>query len=216
MTLTLYETIQRIVQQELRQIRTAELALVQEQHAHASDSDKDNYACTVQLRNSGIVLRQVPLATHRIGSVSIPAVGELVLVQFVGGDINAPVITGRFYNDEERPPVNDDGQAILHVPLGADDSEAVHLELHSGETREVLFKLGEALVLEVRDDDPVIKLDIDGGKATLQIDRDGAVTIESQGTITLKGNEINIEAQSQLTLKGQSQVTIEGGTINLN
>jgi phage baseplate assembly protein gpV len=208
MTLTLYETVQRIVQEELGRVRTAELALVQEQHPHAGDSDKDNYACTVRLRDSGIVLEQVPVATSRIGSVSIPAVNELVLVQFVGGDINAPIITGRLYNDEDRPPVNDDGQAILHLPLGAEDGDAVHMELHSGDARELVFRLGSGIEVRVRDDDPVVELKVDGGKLTLRVDRDGAVALESQGNVELKGNEISIEAQSQLNLKG--------GTVNIN
>jgi phage baseplate assembly protein gpV len=206
MTLTLYETVQRIVQEELGRVRTAELAIVQEQHPHADDSDKDNYACTVRLRDSGIVLEQVPVATSRIGCVTIPAVNELVLVQFVGGDINAPIITGRLYNDEDRPPVNDDGQAITHLPLGAED--AVHIELHSGDTRELVFKLGSGIEVNVRDDDPVVELKVDGGKLTLQVDRDGAVALESKGNVELKGNEISIEAQSQLNLKG--------GTVNIN
>ena len=208
MTLTLYETVQRIVQEELGRVRTAELAIVQEQHPHADDSDKDNYACTVRLRDSGIVLEQVPVATSRIGCVSIPAVNELVLVQFVGGDINAPIITGRLYNDEDRPPVNDDGQAITHLPLGAEDADAVHIELHSGDTRELVFKLGSGIEVNVRDDDPVVELKVDGGKLTLQVDRDGAVALESKGNVELKGNEISIEAQSQLNLKG--------GTVNIN
>ena len=208
MTLTLYETVQRIVQEELGRVRTAELALVQEQHPHADDSDKDNYACTVRLRDSGIVLEQVPVATSRIGCVSIPAVNELVLVQFVGGDINAPIITGRLYNDEDRPPVNDDGRAITHLPLGAEDGDAVHVELHSGDTRELVFKLGSGIEVNVRDDDPVVELKVDGGKLTLQVDRDGAVALESQGNVELKGNEISIEAQGQLNLKG--------GTVNIN
>jgi phage baseplate assembly protein gpV len=208
MTLTLYETVQRIVQEELGRVRTAELAIVQEQHPHADDSDKDNYACTVRLRDSGIVLEQVPVATSRIGCVSIPAVNELVLVQFVGGDINAPIITERLYNDEDRPPVNDDGQAITHLPLGAEDGDAVHIELHSGDTRELVFKLGSGIEVNVRDDDPVVELKVDGGKLTLQVDRDGAVALESKGNVELKGNEISIEAQSQLNLKG--------GTVNIN
>jgi uncharacterized protein involved in type VI secretion and phage assembly len=207
-TLTLYETVQRIVQEQLGHVRTAELAIVQEQHPHAGDSDKDNYACTVQLRNSGIVLKQVPVATDRIGCASIPAVGELVLVQFVGGDVNAPIVTGRLYNDEDRPPVNDDGQAITHLPLGAEDGDAVHIELHSGDTRELVFKLGSGIEVNVRDDDPVVELKVDGGKLTLQIDRDGALTLESQGNVQIKGSEIAIEAQSQLNLKG--------GTVNIN
>jgi phage baseplate assembly protein gpV len=208
MTLTLYETVQRIVQEELGRVRTAELAIVQEQYPHADDSDKDNYACTVRLRDSGIVLEQVPVATSRIGCVSVPALNELVLVQFVGGDINAPIITGRLYNDEDRPPVNDDGQAITHLPLGAEDGDAVHIELHSGETRELVFKLGSGIEVNVRDDDPVVELKVDGGKLTLQVDRDGAVALESQGKVELKGNEISIEAQGQLNLKG--------GTVNIN
>ena len=206
--MTLLETIQQIVREELGRVRTAELAIVQEQHPHASDSDKDNYACTVQLRDSGIVLKQVPVATQRIGGVSIPAVGELVLVQFVDGDVNAPIITGRLYNDEDRPPVSDDGQYITHLPLGAADGDAVHIELHSGDTRELVFKLGSGVEVNVRDDDPVVELKVDGGKATLQLDRDGAVTLESQGKVQIRGSEIAIEAQSQLDLKG--------ATVNIN
>ena len=216
MTLTLYETVQRIVQEELGRVRTAELAIVQEQHPHASDSDKDNYACTVRLRNSGIVLKQVPVATDRIGCASIPAVGELVLIQFIGGDINAPVVTGRLYNDEDRPPVNGDGQAITHLPLGAEDGDAVHVELHSGDKREISVKLGEGVSVNVVDDDPVVKVEVDGGNLKLQVDRDGAVTLESQGNVKLTGDQIAIEAQSQLDLKGGT-VNIKGSpTVNIN
>lgn len=208
MTLTLFETIQRIVQEELRKIRTAELGIIQEQHPHASDSDKDNYACTVQLRDSGIVLKQVPVATSRIGSASIPAVGDLVLVQFINGDINAPIITGSLYNDEDRPPVNDDGQAILHLPLGAGDSDAVHIELHSGDRREIVVQLGSGISVNIRDDDPAVELDVDGGKAALKIDRDGAITLTSDGGINIESNEINIKATGQLNLKGDAAVNI--------
>ncbi len=208
MTASLYETVQKIVRQELRCIHTAELAVVQEQHPHADDGDKDNYACTVQLRDSGMVLKKVPVSTSRIGSVSIPAIGDLVLIQFMNGDINAPVIIGSLYNNEDRPPVNNNGQAIMHLPLGAEDNDALHLELHSGEKREIILKLGKGLTLNLRDDDPVIELNVDDGKASLTIGRDGAISLESQGDIQINGNAINIEAQGDLNLKG--------ATVNLN
>jgi uncharacterized protein involved in type VI secretion and phage assembly len=207
-TLTLYESIQQIVRDEVGRIRTAELATVQKQHPHASDGDGDNYACTVVLRDSGIVLSRVPVATGRIGSASIPAVGELVLVQFVNGDVNAPVIVGRLYNDEDRPPPNDDGQAILHLPLGASDDQAVHLELHSGGARKAIVKLGSGLDVTVQDDDPVVKVDV-GGNATVSIDKAGNVSIESQADVELKaGGSMDIEASGTLTLKG--------ATVNIN
>jgi len=205
---TLYETIQRIVQEELGRVRTAELAVVQEQHPHASDSDKDNYACTVRLRDTGIVLRQVPVATQRIGGVSIPATGELVLVQFIGGDVNAPIITGRLYNDEDRPPVSEDGQAVLHLPLDAGDSDAVHVELYSGDKRELVIRLGDGVEISVRDDDPVLELKADGNKANVRIDRDGAISLKSQGKVRIEGAEISVEAQGTLDLKG--------ATVNIN
>lgn len=206
---TLFDTIRRIVQEEVNRVRTAELAVVQEQHPHSDDSDKDNYACTVALRDSGIVLKHVPVATQRIGTASIPAVGELVLVQFIGGDINAPVITGRLYNDEDRPPVNNDNQAIMHLPLGAGDSDAVHAELHSGDSRQLILKLGDGLELNLKDDDPVVEIKVDGGKGSVAIARDGAITIESQADINMKGGgSINIEASGEMNIKGS--------VINLN
>jgi phage baseplate assembly protein gpV len=207
-TLTLFESIRRVVQHELGRVRSAELAVVQEQHPHASDSDTDNYACTVALRNSGLVLKQVPVATDRIGAVAIPAVGDLVLVQFIGGDVNAPVIVARLYNDEDRPPVSEDGQAILHLPLGAEDADAFHAEIRSGDARELVLRLGTGLVVSLRDDDPAIEVDVAEGKAKLSIGQDGAITLESSGNVSFKGTEIAIEASGQLTLKG--------ATVNIN
>ena len=207
MTLTLFDSIQQIVREEVGRMRTAELATVQKQHPHSSSGDSDNYACTVVLRDSGIVLARVPVATERIGSASIPAVGELVLVQFLNGDINAPVIVGRLYNDADRPPPNDDGQAILHLPLGASDDQAVHVEVHS-DTRKAIVKLGSGLDLTVQDDDPVVKVDV-AGQAKLEIGKDGSIKIESQTAISIKGgSDVKIEASGQLTLKG--------ATVNIN
>jgi uncharacterized protein involved in type VI secretion and phage assembly len=199
---SLYDTIQRIVRDEIARIRAAEIGVVRDQHPHASSSDTDNYACDVELRNSGLLLKRVPVATQQIGHVAIPAVGDLVLVQFIGGDLHAPVITGRLYNDQARPPVNDDGKSVLHLPLDAQDSDAVHLEMQSGDTRQIELRLGTTLKLDLKDDDPVVAIDVDSGKAKVTIARDGAVTIESQGDVAIKGNQINVEAQGKLTLKG--------------
>lgn len=215
MTLTLFDTVRRIVREELGQVRTAELALVEEQHPHAGEVDHDNYACTVRLRDSGLVLRKVPVATQRIGTVSIPAVGEMVLVQFVGGDLNAPIITGRLYNDEDRPPVNDDGQGVLHLPLGAAESDAVHLELTSGGTRQIVLRLGKGLSLTLQDDDPVVELAVDGGKAKLTIGRDGAVTLDSQGDLKVKGGDVQLEGSS-ITVKASGELNLKGSKVNLN
>jgi phage baseplate assembly protein gpV len=207
-TLTLFESIQQIVRDELARARTAELATVQKQQPHKGGSDTDNYACTIALRDSGIVLEQVPVATGRIGTASIPAVGDLVVVQFLNGDINSPVIVGRLYNDEDRPPPNDDGQAIWHLPNGASDDDAVHLEVHSNGSRKAIVNLGGGFALELQDDDPVVALDVGGGSAK--------VTIKKDGTIEIRGKDIRLEADSEIDIKAGGTLTLKGATVNIN
>lgn len=38
------------------------------------------------------------------GSVNIPRIGEEVLVDFINGDIDRPVVSGRLYNVANQPP----------------------------------------------------------------------------------------------------------------
>ncbi len=197
MSATLVDSVRRVVAEELRRLRFADLARVTDIHP----SDPDNYACTVELRDSGIVLKNVPVATHRIGTVSIPAVNDLVLVQFVGGDVNAPVIVGSLYNDEDRPPENKDGQCILHLPPGAADSDAAHIELTSVDARVLVIRMGSTEVT-IQDDDPAIRINV-GGNATLTIGSNGAVKLQSSGSIEIKGDgNVSVEAGGTLKLKG--------------
>ena len=199
----LYDTLRKIVQQEIARLRTAELAVVQEVHP----ADPDNYACTVVLRDTDTVLKQVPLATIRKGVAFVPDVGDLVLVQFVGGDLNAPVITGSLYNDEDRPPENAEKQAVLELPLG--DSDGVRIEVNGDSAKSVVLTIGSALKMTLIDDDPVVSLDVGDGSAKLSIARDGSVKLESGNALEIKaGADINIEAGGQLNLKGS--------VINLN
>lgn len=217
MTPSLVETIRSIVRDEMSAHRTAELAIVEETHPHESESDDDNYACTVKLRNDGTVLRRVPVATDRLGAASLPSGGDLVLVQFLGGDVNAPVIVGSLYNDEDRPPLNTSEKVVLHLPLDAGEDEAFRLEVNESDPRGALLTIGGALKLELRDDDPVVSLQVESGKATLEIAKDGAVTLKSDGALEITGQEVTIEATGgTLDLKGQTVDVSGSPTVNIN
>ena len=67
----LYDTLRKLIRQELASQRNAELATVQEVYP----ADPDNYACDLVLRDSQLVLKQVPLLTPRKGFASVPDVG---------------------------------------------------------------------------------------------------------------------------------------------
>ncbi|CAM2065241.1 Rhs element Vgr protein [Sulfidibacter corallicola] len=215
MSSDLFHTIRQIVRQEMARYRSAELAVVQEIHPHADEGDEDNYACTVVLRNSGIVLERVPVATARPGLAAIPPSGSLVLVHFLGGDVNAPVIQGAFYNDEDRPPPNADGQWVLHLPLGAAEDEAVQAVVSSGEARSLSLKLGAGLEIDLQDDDPVVRLLVDGDKVTLQIDRDGTVNLETQSELKIKADSVTMEG-TNIEINADTELILRGGVVNIN
>ena len=208
--------LRRLIREELQALRTAELAVVQAQHAHESDSDTDNYALSVRLRDTGIVLGKVPVATGRLGSACIPPVGALVLVQFIGGDVNAPIITGTLYNDEDRPPINADGQVIWNLPADAAPDDALRIEVSSAQEKSIVLKLASAVTVELRDSDPAVNIDV-GGNAQLTIDSDGSVKIKSAQALTLEtSSDLKVEAQGNMDLKAGGTLTLKGSVINLN
>lgn len=203
MSNSLFETIRSIVQQEIKQLRLGELAVVQEQHAHESDSDQNNYSCTVALRDSQIVLKKVPIATGRLGMAAIPDVGDLVLVQFLNGSINAPVIVGSFYNDEDRPPVSSSGQAVLQLPKGGSEGDGIHVKASSEDESALTINVAGAVIVSLKDDDPAVEINVGDGSGVITIDSDGTVNVSSSTELNIKSDaDMNIEAGGTLNLKG--------------
>jgi phage baseplate assembly protein V len=200
-----FQILRQLVRDEIGRLRLAELAVVQDIHPHAEAGDDDNYAVTVRLRDSGAVLPRVPLATSRKGIASVPDVGDLVLVQFLGGDADAPIVTASLYNDVDRPPVNAEGEAVLAFPA---TGGGVEMRAVSSGTPAVTLTVGGALTVTLQDDDPVVA--IEGAGAKVRIDTDGTVTIstgsdlniEGQGNVAIKGTQVTMEASGELTLKG--------------
>lgn len=207
MSVAMFDTVRRVVREELRRLHMAELGVVTDTHPHASASDADNYACSVQMRDTGIVLKRVPVATHRVGAASLPGIGDMVLVQFVGGQIDAPVIVGSLYNNEDRPPLNGDGKAVLHLPLGAADSDAAHIEVSSNGTIALKISMGSTVVT-VQDGDPAVSIDA-GGNGKITIGSNGAVSVESSGNVELK-------AQGNMSIEAAGKLTLKGATVNIN
>jgi phage baseplate assembly protein gpV len=210
------EVIRKIVEAEIKKIHVAELGMVTSIFPHASDSDKDNYECNVKLKNTGLELQKVPVATQHIGLAHIPKVDEMVLVTFLNGDINAPILIGRMYTAEDRPPAND-GEEIIYVPPYSENADLrrVHMELPSG------------IVLSVTDD----IINVEAGKTTLKINRDGDVELESNAkinitasgdmsfsadTITMESKkDVVINAGAKATLESKSPMSLKGAEVKL-
>jgi phage baseplate assembly protein gpV len=211
--------IQAIVRDELRRLHIGDLGVVTSVFPHSDDSDRDNYACNVLLKNSGLELRKVPVATPMIGGVAIPNIEDLVLVTFVGGELNQPIIIGRLYNDQQRPPVNQSNELIHHLPLEADEETALRLTVRSGgdhdPLRQVEMRMGSTLTVQLTDGDPLISVTTE--QATIQVAPSGDIRIETQSKLVLTAaGGLDLKSDGSINIEAGGPMTLKGATIDLN
>jgi len=188
------------------------------------------HACTVQLRETGIVLPSVPIATGLIGTAALPREGDLVLVVFAAGDLHAPVVVGRLYDDKVDPPDHAPGELIAFLPGGeTDDSKGLQVKLQTpGDgSRALTVTLGGSVEVELELSDNAIKLKTQDakleltqsgssdGKAKLEVGG-SSLTIEQSGDISIKASgKLSLKA-TQIEINGDATVKVAGQTIDLN
>ncbi len=199
------EIIRRIVQQELARNRGSLLGVVTAVYPHEAEDDENNYEANVRLKHEDLELRRVPIAIGHVGIAAPPRVGDLVLVQFVNGDSNQPLVTGRFYHADERPPLHLEGEILFEhrVP----DGTLNHLR----------FTAKGSILLQRE----VTEQNEDGGEAktSIKVQPSGTVEIKAGENITVRlaedGNiqiitatdkTINVECKD-MAIKGNVEVT---------
>jgi len=116
--------IRAIVQDELKSLCLGDIGVVTSTFPH-EEGDDHNYECSVRLREGELELRRVPMATPHVGMVSAPEAGDLVLISYLGGDPNRPIVVGRLHSDKRHPPVHAAGEWRVESPLGGDTSIAI-------------------------------------------------------------------------------------------
>jgi uncharacterized protein involved in type VI secretion and phage assembly len=210
--MSIVETMKVVAQRELHKLHLPTLGVVTSIFPHSSAGDKDNYECNVRLKNTELELRKVPIATQCIGLAGIPRVGDLVILVFINGDINAPIVVGRLYNDEDRPPLNAAEEIVYAPPYEANaEVRRIYLEFPQGmifriTDDEVDIKAGETKVIVTRDGDVVIE-----SKANVNVLADGDATLKSKGKMTILGESIEIKSDKDLKLKSGSDMKVNSG-----
>jgi phage baseplate assembly protein gpV len=197
-------TLRAIVRDEMSRVRPPELGVVTQTHAREDDSNDSNHQVSVALCASGVELQRVPIAVSRAGWSALPNEGDLLLVNFVGGDLNAPVVVGSLYSDQAHPPVAKAHEIVYLAPDDDDSSlRRMHFELANGNT----FTIKDE-TLEVVMGGTTVTLNKDGD---IEIKAAGNITFTADGDFSLKASgSVSIEAQSDLKLKGTSSATLEG------
>jgi uncharacterized protein involved in type VI secretion and phage assembly len=220
MTIELYESISRIARHEAERFALAAVGKVTATFPASAGSTPADHAVTVQLRDSGLILPRVPIAVGLMGFAALPALDDLVLLVFMHGDYNAPVVVGRLYNAGQDPPEHGTDNIVLRLPSPAGDK--LNLEV-AGQTPTINLTMGRDVTIAV--DDQQIQLqagqvaltvtsagggraEISAGGSKIVLKQDGDVAIESATKLSLKAPEIEIA--------GQAKVKVSGAQVEIN
>lgn len=193
----LLELMRRVVREELAARRGPLLATVSAVYAHEDKDDSKNYEADVRLKHEGLELKQVPIAVGHVGVAAPPRVGDLVLVQFLDQDLQQPLITGRFYHEEERAPLFKEDEVLFEHRLP--DGKLNHLRFGADGTIYI-----QRDVTKPEDNSEF--------KAGIKIDPDGNIELKTgdKVVITLKDGEIDIKSDGNPVKVTCDELTVDG------
>lgn len=219
MSASLFDSVSRIARHEATARPTAAIGVIVDVFDGASTPP--DHSVTVELRESGLVLPQVPIAVGALGFAASPEPGDLVIVLFADADAHAPVVVGRLYHADLDPPKHEPGDIVLRLPTAA-PSPSLQAVVRGGDPS-LTLQLGDQVSVAMDDKKVHLKTgdaeatleasgggraEIKVGDATLTLTGRGDVELNTTGKITLKGAEIE--------LNGQSSVTISAPQVKVN
>lgn len=163
----------------------------------------------------------VPFAGSTMGVYMLPEVDDEVVVAFLGGQLDKPIILGGVWSKTSKPPKdNEKGKNNTkmiktksgHTVTFYDESDKEKIEIKSAKGATVTID-DEKEKIEIKDKSGSNKMTIDGKAGSLSFEAEKKIELKTGGSkITLDGTGNKIEAKTQtLQLQGM-QVNIKGDT----
>ena len=189
-------SIRAIVREELAKQRGLALAQVTQVFTNEGGSGDEHLTVNARLRGSVLELQKVPVTVGRSGISAMPRVDDLVLVGFLEGDLNAPVVMGVLYDTDVPPPDAAPDELVYVVPdEESDDARRLHMELPNGNALTVT--------------DGQVEIVMGGTKIT--VEADGAIQLQAPGNIELSADgDIALSAGGKFTAEAQQDATVKG------
>jgi type VI secretion system secreted protein VgrG len=166
-------------------------------------SRNDQSSCFVRVAQS--------LAGAGWGSVFLPRIGMEVLVQFVEGDPDRPVVLGCLYNGELPTPYDLPGESTRTVlrtnsSPGGNGYNELSFEDNAG-AEEVYLQAQRRLRILVKDDKKQEVL----GNETLKVTKDRARTVDGNQNLRVASNDLNtVGANHSLDVGGDDSLGVTG------
>ena len=222
-----YEMIRKIAQREVEKLHLIEYGKVESVNIHSSESDGIGYTCSVLLvgrtTDDGEMLKleNVPIVTGFTGQIDVPYVDDLVLISYINGDFELPVIIGRLYSREKKPPLFEDGHHLIEIapdryhPNGPKQSK-IDVKFTDGAqttinitNSSVIVTTGKAMMTLNSEGDPLVQLEMKDTLNSIWLDKEGNVGLYAE-------NELEIIAEADMKIEAKGDLTIKASKIDLN
>ena len=153
-----------------------------------------------------------PMAGRERGWVSLPEIGDEVLISFEHGNFERAIVVGGLYNGQDKPPyANEDGKNNLRV-FQSRSGHRVTFDDTAGEERVELVLGNEEISIIC--DDAESKMSVYCG-GDIEITTKERLSILSKEFV-LKADEIEITAGSDIVMTVGQEASVEGSAqINL-
>lgn len=177
----------RILSMISNEIMMARVGRVTNVKAHAEPSDNRNHEVNVEWppSNPEKEYRDVAIKQPADGIAYVPEKNDMVLLQFLDGDADRPIVTGYVYasDDSDRAPVGEPGDRRIRT-LG--NAELEITENANSETIVRISPKGDATSTPSSG----IQFNIDNGSFKIVDDSGMGIASDGNGNIELRGNSI--------------------------
>ena len=197
-------------------------------------ADDENAGCWIRV-STGI-------AGQKWGMIAIPRIGQEVIVDFLEGDPDQPIVVGSLYNSANMPPYDLPANMTQSGFKSRSTKEGTakafnEIRFEDKEGSEEIYVHAEHNYTRIVENDDVLKVgldDKDKGDQTIEIHNDRTATLK-EGTDSLKvekgdqkidvkkkidikaGDELKITVgQSSLVMKKDGTITINGKDLKLD
>ena len=158
------------------------------------------------------------MAGNGYGAQFIPRVGQEVLVSFIDGDPDQPIITGSVYNSRNPPPYKEANSTKTGISTKLSglanelyfddkkDNELLYMHATKDFTKEIENNLTETIKGEL----------IQKTTKQVNVSTEDNYTLNSDKAIAAKGKSISLEADDEIELKvGSSKITMSSSSISI-
>lgn len=164
------------------------------------------------------------LAGKNWGHIYLPRVGQEVIVEFLEGDPDRPIVTGRVYNKDQMPPyelpANATKSTMKSMSSKAGDATTFNeLRFEDKKDAEEVYFHAQKDFNRVVENNDTLKVGYDKkdkGDQTIQIYHDRALTVGNNETIIIGKGDGMQDGNQTVTINKHRTVTLKTGDDTLN